>query len=256
MTRLRQALTVGAVFLSLSLAPGLALAQNGPAGNPPAAAQQGNGYGPGDGYGPGMMGGRGGYGYGPAYGRGGYGYGPGMMQGYGYGPGMMWGGGGYGPGMMQGYGYGPGMMGGGGYGPGMMQGYGYGPGMMWGGGPGWFGNAQTAESFADGQLAFLKAELRITEQQMPLWDKFADAVRSSTKVMFEHRGKMFDRNWANETLPQRLELREQFMADGLAALRRTTDTLKPLYAALDQNQKEIADQLLGFPMMGMIRGAF
>jgi len=71
MSRLRTALTAGAVLISLALPLARAEAQAGP-GGPPVGADQGRGYGPG------MM-----------WGGGGYGYGPGMMSGYGRGPGMM-----------------------------------------------------------------------------------------------------------------------------------------------------------------------
>ena len=77
MTRLRRALTAGAVTISLFFPIGMAMAQMGP-GGPPASSDQGRGYGPGNGYGPGMM-----------WGRGGNGYGPSMMGGYGPGSSMM-----------------------------------------------------------------------------------------------------------------------------------------------------------------------
>ena len=71
-------------------------------------------------------------------------------------------GGGYGPGMMDGQGYGPGMMGPG-YGPGMMGNYG--PGMM--GGCPMMGSTTDGQvsTFAEGRIAFLKAELGITDAQ-------------------------------------------------------------------------------------------
>jgi hypothetical protein len=72
------------------------------------------------------------------------------------------------------------MMGRGGNGPGMM-GSGYGAGMMWGGRDRWAQDASTAESFAEGRLAFLKAELKVTSQQLPLWDKYAEAMRTNTR---------------------------------------------------------------------------
>ncbi len=210
MPRLRTALTVGAVLVSLGLPAGIATAQMGPGGGPPAASDQGRGYGPGGGYG------------------------PGMMWGGGYGPGMMWGGGGYGPGMI----------GAGGYGPGMMWGY---------GGSFGSGNPARAETFAEGQLAFLKVELKITAPQTPLWDKYADAVRQSTKSMYEQHRTLFERDWTKESLPQRLDLQEQMITLRLDTMKKTNAALKPLYAALDDNQKEIADEYFGGPVGGFHR---
>ncbi|HKT20445.1 MAG TPA: Spy/CpxP family protein refolding chaperone [Stellaceae bacterium] len=162
----------------------------------------------------------------------GSGSGPGYRQGYG--TGMMFGGG-SGRGMM--WGYGPGMMFGGGWGPGMMWGY---------GGPG----VRSGVNFSEGQLAFLKTELKITPQQMPLWDKYADAVRQSAKTMYEQHRSLFDRDWSRASLPERLDGREQMIALRLETLKATDAALKPLYAALDEEQKEIADQFLGGPMGG------
>src|SRR5579862_3383633 len=48
-----------------------------------------------------------------------------------------------------------------------------GGGMMGGG----MGMAAAMAGHVEGRLAFLKAELKITDAQMPLWDKFATAVR-------------------------------------------------------------------------------
>jgi LTXXQ motif family protein len=228
MTRLRTALKAGAVVISLALPAGLAAAQMGPGGGqmgpgggPPAASDQGRGYGPGGGYGAGHMWGWGG------------GYGPGMMWGGGFGPGMMWGGG---------------------YGPGMMWGGGYGPGMMWGYGASGSGSAARAETFSEGQLAFLKVELKITARQMPLWDKYADAVRQSVKSMYEQHRALFEHDWTQESLPQRLDLQEQMIALRLETMKKTNAVLKPLYAALDKDQKSIADDLLGWQMMGPFAG--
>lgn len=147
---------------------------------------------------------------------------------------------GYGPGMMRGYGgYGPGMMGSGGRG-------GYGPGMMWGRN-GRFDSA-TAANFAEGQLAFLKAELKITPQQESLWNAYADAVRANAKAMYQQHRALFDREPADETLPQRLDRREQLMTLGLESMRKTDSALKPLYAALDKDQKQRADEFAGIGM--------
>jgi LTXXQ motif family protein len=214
MTRLRSVVTAGVLAIALAVPAGM------------AAAQMGSGMGPGGGPPATSDQNRG---YGPGYGHG---------HGYGYGPGMLWGGG-------SGYDHGPGMMWGGGYGPGM----------MWGsGGPFGAGSAARAEIFAEGQLAFLKVELKITAPQTPLWDKYADAVRASAKTLYGGQRKFFDRDWSKETLPQRLDLQERMLALRLEAMKTTNAALKPLYAAFDANQKETADDLLGGPMMGPVAG--
>ena len=161
--------------------------------------------------------------------------------GRGYGPGMMGGGRGE---------FGAGMMWGGGPGFGMMGGAGYGPGMMWGwGGAGWADDPSTADSFAEGRLAFLKTALKIAPPQEVLWRNYADAVRTNTKNMFQRHKALFESAQSNEDLPQRLDKREQIMALNLDAMRKTDAALKPLYAALDDSQKKLADRFLAPPMM-------
>lgn len=157
-----------------------------------------------------------------------------------------WAGRGYGPGMMRGYG--PGMMGGNGYGPGMMGGYG--PGFMGGGMFGFADEGQIIE-FVDGRLAFVKAELKITEQQMPLWNTFADTVRANAKTVNERRELMYSARWEQKSLPERLDAQETILTSRLEALRKTSAALKPLYAALDNQQKKVADTLLVNPMGGL-----
>ena len=87
-----------------------------------------------------------------------------------------------GPGMMPEGGTGPGMMSQGGMGPGMMSQGGMGPGMMAEGGMGPAMCAAMA-GHVDGRLAYLKAELKITEAQEPLWNAYAAAARDNAKDM-------------------------------------------------------------------------
>ena len=134
-----------------------------------------------------------------------------------------------------------------GQGAGMMRGYG--PGFM-GGGVFGFADAGQIIDFIDGRLAFAKAELKITDQQMPLWDAFADAVRANAKTVNERRELMYSARWEQKPLPERLDTQEKILASRLDALRKTNTALKPLYAALDDHQKKVADTLLVSPMGG------
>lgn len=113
----------------------------------------------------------------------------------------------------------------------------------------WTADPSSAESFAEGRLAFLKAELKITAQQEPLWDKYAEAVRTNAKAMYERHPSLFERAQSDEALPQRLEQREQIMTLNLDAMRKADAALKPLYASLDENQRKIADEVMPPGMM-------
>jgi LTXXQ motif family protein len=147
--------------------------------------------------------------------------------------------------------YGP-MMGGWGFGSQGMMGYGgMGPSMMGGRGYGQF-TCTAMAGHVDGQLAYLKAELKITAAQETLWKSYEAAARDNANAMLAHCTAMMDRsNSAGLSLPDRLTRHEQFMADQLEALRATTKAFKPLYAAFSASQKKDADQMFwGF--MGMM----
>jgi hypothetical protein len=142
---------------------------------------------------------------------------------------------------------GPGYM----MGPRGMMGFGYtGPWMM---GWGWGGRgAAMCTAMADhmaGRLAYIKAELKITEAQESLWKAYADASRDRAQAMAARCTDVTGRGGPDTAdLPERLDRHEQFMAAQLEALRAVNKALKPLYAALDETQKKAANQLFWGPM--------
>ena len=100
----------------------------------------------------------------------------------------------------------------------------------------------------EGRLAFLKAELKITEAQLPLWNAVADAIRANAKGMTEMMsGGMMGAGQAT-TLPDKLAMREKMMTVHLEAMRRFNTAVDPLYAALSDEQKKTADELLIGPI--------
>jgi len=142
-------------------------------------------------------------------------------------------GGGYG--MMQG----GGMYGGGMYGGGMMGRHGMGRGgrhgMGMGMGPG---------AYIDGRLAFQKTELHITDAQEDAWNAYADAARQVAESMQSMHEAMMSED-RPDTLPERLARREQHMSARLEAMRTLSRAIGPLYDALDDEQKRVADDILG-----------
>ena len=97
----------------------------------------------------------------------------------------------------------------------------------------------------EGRLAFLKAELNITTEQEALWKDYANAVRDNAKTMSSRcTSLMGDSGASQRSLPDRLDAQEQFVAARLDALRATNKALKPLYQALSDDQKKVADQLI------------
>lgn len=128
-------------------------------------------------------------------------------------------------------------------------------GMM--GGP-WMGYGPDAMlDRMDGRLAFLKAELKITDAQKAAWDDMALAVRAMAeshndqmKAMME---QMHDRDYFKMPLPDRLQFQETHMEGMLEQLKAVRESVDKLYATLDDNQKKQADEIM-LPMMGMGMG--
>jgi len=99
----------------------------------------------------------------------------------------------------------------------------------------------------EGRLAFLKTELKITDAQLPLWNAVADAIRANAKDMGAMAEGMMGSAQA-ATLPDKLAAREKMLATRLEALRKLKAAVDPLYAALSDEQKKTADELIMGPM--------
>ena len=99
----------------------------------------------------------------------------------------------------------------------------------------------------EGRLAFLKTELKITDAQLPLWNALADAMRANAKSMGDMAGGMMGGS-QTAALPDKLAMREKMRTAHLEALRRFKAAVDPLYAALSDEQKKTADELLIGPM--------
>lgn len=129
--------------------------------------------------------------------------------------------------------------------PGMMQG-------MMGGGV--MGQMMSPEH-VEGRIAFLKAELQVTDAQQPLWDALAEAIRANagaaSEMMSGAQGGMAMGS-KGSTAPQRVEAQERALSARLDSLRRLKAALDPFYAALDAAQREKADKLLVPAPMGMM----
>jgi hypothetical protein len=148
-----------------------------------------------------------------------------------------------------GWGMGPGMMG-----PGWQMG----PGSMgrnWPTGPGWmgmmgmmggcpmWGTEGQAATFIDGRLAFLKAELAITDAQKAAWDAYADATKrnlQSMQGMWQTMQKVFEA----KTPVERLDAHLAAMEGRIKALQDVKPVLAKLYEALSAEQKKTADDIL------------
>jgi hypothetical protein len=109
-------------------------------------------------------------------------------------------------------------------------------------------------SFADhidGRIAYLKAELKITEAQAPLWTAYADELRKSAAQVGRPGVAATGRMMLSGDLRTRLASQEQWLRDRLDRLHQEGPPLLALYAALSDEQKRTADQLLASGGMGM-----
>ena len=153
---------------------------------------------------------------------------PTLAQQHGHGRGGM---SGSGQGMMGG-----GMMRGGGMmGGGMMRG-----GMMGGGCP-MMGGSQ--EPHTAGRIAFLKAELAITDAQKGAFDKYAEALKANIESMHAMREGMMSM-MSTENPVERLDAHLAMMEKRTASLKAVKPALTDLYAALDEQQKKKANTIL------------
>lgn len=109
----------------------------------------------------------------------------------------------------------------------------------------------------NGRLAFMKAELKITETQESAWKSFETTVKENAEVHNSMmRSMMKDRasgDFAKMALPDRIATRLTHMEARVEQLKELQKSLEQLYAVLDDDQKKVAD-MIAVPMMGMGRG--
>ena len=108
----------------------------------------------------------------------------------------------------------------------------------------------------EGRIAFLRAELRITDAQTPVWNVFADALRTQAQKLRQMSSAPADRNALQNGLAllDRLDRQERLLSARIEGVRAIRSALAPLLAALSDEQKKTADELLGahfgVPAMG------
>lgn len=107
----------------------------------------------------------------------------------------------------------------------------------------------------EGYLAFLKAELQITEAQSAPWASYADAVRSVAKKAHDDMSAMPGRGPAAgssamhamaampTTWPDKLAANAKALTAQLDALKSMQPSVTALYAVLTPDQKKKADEL-------------
>lgn len=142
---------------------------------------------------------------------------------------------------------GGGMMGQGGMmmGKGMMQGDMMQGGNMAGRCPmmGMMMNSENGDTHAAGRVAFIKAELGITESQQDAFDGYASALKNNLEDMHAMRSRMMSA-MQSETPVERLSGHIDMMQGRLATLKQVKPALEKLYGVLSEAQKEKANKVL------------
>ena len=105
----------------------------------------------------------------------------------------------------------------------------------------------------EGRIAFLRAELKITDAQADAWNGFADALRTNARKLTEVRATTMPKPGDGQpasALSARLDQQEQWLAARLDGTRAMKSTFAKLNEALSEDQKKTANDLLA-PHMGM-----
>ncbi len=93
-----------------------------------------------------------------------------------------------------------------------------------------------------GRVAFLKAELAITDAQAKVWDSYADTLKMNMQSMQDMHKMMAAKT--GKTSVERLDTRITAMEGRLQALKDIKPKLVALYDTLSDDQKKKADELL------------
>jgi hypothetical protein len=110
------------------------------------------------------------------------------------------------------------------------------------------------------KIGDMKAGLKLTADQEKLWAPFEAAVRNGFQMRMDNMQKTVEaiRSGGHPSPVDRLEAMADSMSQGAVALKAIGDAAKPLYASLNETQKqnfEILGQALLFPQQRAPGGA-
>ena len=103
------------------------------------------------------------------------------------------------------------------------------------------------EAMMDARLGGMKAALKLTPEQNPLWEAFENAVRGAGKARMDDMGQMME-NRERMSPVERMDAMAGHMARRADELKTIAQAAKPLYGSLDETQKD-KFELLGHEMM-------
>ncbi len=108
----------------------------------------------------------------------------------------------------------------------------------------------------EGRLAYLKAELKLTDQQTSAWNNFADAWRAAAqKAQAKCAAPEEHKDQAKPGVLQKLDMMDKHMSDHLDIVRAQKAAIEPFFTALSDEQKKIASETMAHIMkVGMSMG--
>lgn len=107
-------------------------------------------------------------------------------------------------------------------------------------GPGMMGYGPMME----GRLAYLKAELGITDQQTDAWNAYVSAVKARAAAMQSNHTRM-TQAMQSGTAVGRMKAHTEVMQSMVESMKAITLAVETLYTVLTDDQKKKADLLLG-----------
>jgi hypothetical protein len=98
----------------------------------------------------------------------------------------------------------------------------------------------------DGQLAYIKAELKVTPAQEAQWNIFANAFREDKEKQGHSCGNAQEqsRKMMAASLPESMKLKVQHLSEQLESLRKLGASVELFYESLSKDQKKVADEIM------------
>jgi len=127
-------------------------------------------------------------------------------------------------------------------------------------------SSEVRASLLDGRVAMIKASLKLTPEQLGLWEPVEARMRADftarrqmreewRKLRAERRSmSREERRAARKALPDRIDRSSQRLAERAERLKAYAEVLRPFYAALSDDQKAVANIVLGRKGFGRHRG--
>lgn len=96
----------------------------------------------------------------------------------------------------------------------------------------------------EGRIAYLRAELKITDAQGRAWNDFAAALRTNAKKLGELRAPATAADAKPPTLTERLDQHERWLTARLEGTRAIKTAFNKLYGTFTDEQKKMAEELM------------